>query len=247
MMKWLTKTFFNKATVANYPCLEHSALFDWWQEERQAITQKLREEYALLKQGIDKEIDYLDLVVIEERLAFEKDSLTPQYETWFTQTYQRYSYGKDLVEFGKISGKHKAKPNEFDLRLKRSEWMKLSAMRSSTFAHLIALPVAGGAVSLSSGMSLFGLTIIAPAVTVAFVPSLIAVTALSTFAAGQFFKSKNKPALAKAYKDKIAQSIELSVFGDPEKPEIESLRDILIKELDILFDLKLHRLEEGQL
>ena len=246
MKKWLRETFHNKAQVVNYPCLDHSQLFDWWQEERQAIAKNLRADVAQLKKDINQEIDKINIVEIEALRKFEKNNLEPKYETWFTQTYQNLSYNKQLLEFGKVRDKDIKKTGEFDLKLTRNVWVALNAMKASTYAPLIALPAAGSAFSVSNGVSFLGFTIVAPVLTIAVVPSLIAVTALSTFAAGQYFKSKNKATMAKAYKDKIAQNIELYVFGDHEKPEIDALSDVLIKELDILFDLKLLRLQEGQ-
>ena len=105
MKKWLRETFHNKAQVANYPCLDHSQLFDWWQEERQSIATNLRADVAQLKKDINQEIDKINIVKIEARKAFEKNNLKPRYEAWLTQTYQNYSYRNELIEFGKVKDK----------------------------------------------------------------------------------------------------------------------------------------------
>lgn len=203
-------------------------VLDWWEEQQELLSNRLEARLPELLALLDAEIDAMPVKSFFRKGKFHAERLEPVVVEFLEKNYAEFT--SELDEAFQKSVAH-VEAEELTTTLNSWSYKEMATAGAAvavSAAPLAALPFLTGGI-FTSGVAVLGFTVVAPTL----IPLAVgaAATGLVVAAAGPTARMKALERLKSSFKEVTGAEARVRVVGDPQKPEIGSLKGTLMKDL----------------
>jgi hypothetical protein len=212
-------------------------VLDWWETQHETVSNGLDENLPELLNRLDAEIEAMPTRAFFRKGKYHAERLEPIVHEFLEKYYAKFTSELDEAFQRSVASVEAESATETLNTWSYKEMATAGGAAVATIAPLAALPFLTAGL-VTSGTAVLGFTLIQPALIPA--AAVAAATGLVVAAAGPTVRNNALKKLRFSFKEVTFNKARIRVVGDPQKPEIGSLKGSLLNGLS---NVALRRIE----
>ena len=206
----------------------HAEVLDWWETQHETVSNGLDEKLPELLNRLNAEIEAMPARAFLRKGKYYAERLEPIVHEFLGEYYAEFTIELDEAFQKSVASVEAENATETLNPWSYKEMATAGGATIVTIAPLAALPFLTGGL-VTSGTFFLGFPLISPVL----IPAAVAVaaTGLIVAAGGPIVRSQALKKLKSNFKEVTFKKARIRVVGDPQKPEIGSLKGSLLNDL----------------